>query len=111
MFQGLELFRDYLQLTQSYMIIILYHNDTLFMQKAITAHEHINIYSLQTCRIASYTDIMLLSYSYFLTYYAHSINGRGALYINLKNICIHIQMNCSRQSRIHCIYNEIKPDQ
>ena len=60
--------------------------DTLFMQKAITAHEHINIYSLQTCRIASYTDIMLLSYSCFLTYYAHSINGRGALYINLKNI-------------------------
>ena len=60
--------------------------DTLFMQKAITAHEHINIYNLQTCRIASYTDIMLLSYSYFLTYYAHSINGRGALYINLKNI-------------------------
>ena len=82
--------------------------DTLFMQKAITAHEHINIYSLQTCRIASYTDIMLLSYSYFLTYYAHSINGRGALYINLKT---YTHTNELLKTNSHTLYNEIKPDQ
>ena len=55
--------------------------DTLFMQKAITANEHINIqFTNMQDSNNLYTYNVIESY---LLCSLKSINGRGALYINL----------------------------